>query len=273
MKPYLPFALFSAATLFHPSTGMASIFTVQREITYDVHFSGPDFANASADVRNTYTVGPGSSGTASQTAFYPPYNQGITFFATGGVSVTPGSVPAGTTAVTNMLSVTGPGTYGFDETVLPASSYLDLGVLSSLAVYPYYGVPNLELYSPSNGLLDPGGTWITNVYFPGDWSQASAGDVPGTHALFYLDPLWSISSDFVYNPVINKTLFSAINMNYPGELSYDNGPYPDIVLVGSAVPEPGTGAMFGGVLLCFLIGHYGWTKRRHHRHYARALAA
>lgn len=31
-----------------------------------------------------------------------------------------------------------------------------------------------------------------------------------------------------------------MNTDYPGENSDDDGPYPDVILVGSPVPEPAT---------------------------------
>ena len=157
------------------------------------------------------------------------------------------SAPPGAEEITTTVTATGAGTYGFYEPVpvyngrLSGLDYFP----SPLARFPYNGFSTLEIYSPSSGLLDAGGTWITNIYLPGNWSRAGNADQTGTHLLIDFDPLWVITNDFVYDPATNRTLFSVVNTNYPGPDSYDNGPYPVILLTGPAVPEPGSIGLFG----------------------------
>jgi hypothetical protein len=245
----------------------ADIITTSRTINYDLTLGDiSSFTDAFASVVNTEVIAAGSHGTDTQEAGYASLNTGISFFATGGVSITPTNAPAGQSDITTMITVTGAGTYGFKEPVpvysgkLSALDYFP----SPLARFPYNGSNVLEIFSPSNGLLDPGGTWITNISIPGDWSQASDGDVPHTHFLYDLDPLWNITSDFVYDPALNRTLFSVENDNYPGVDSYDNGPYPVVLLVGSQAPEPASVGMLtvGMIGLAYSVWRKRWTQPR-----------
>lgn len=236
----------------------ADILTTARTIDYNITFSdNAMFTDASANVVNTYTVAPGSSGTDTETGGYATLNTGISFFATGGVSINPLSAPPLTGEVTTTINVTGAGTYGFRESApvfngrLSSVSYFP----SSLARFDYNGFYTLEIFSPSNAFLDAGGIWVTSISLPGDWSKGGNADASGTHLLYDLDPLWTITSNFVYDPIDNRTLFTVENSNYPGPDSYDNGPYPVILLTGSQVPEPGSVGLFGcgGLLLTIVL--------------------
>jgi hypothetical protein len=81
-----------------------------------------------------------------------------------------------------------------------------------------------EAPSGSNLNIQPGVTWQTTVTIPGDWSQASSGDVYGTHFLDYYDPLWTLTRNFVYDPAANETVLSLVNHDYPGAGTDDDGP-------------------------------------------------
>ncbi len=226
----------------------ADILTTARTVDYNITFSdSARFTDAFANVTNTEVIAPGSSGTDTQTGGYASLNTGISFFATGGVSVKPLSASPGTQYITTTIDVTGAGTYGFHEPVpvydgrLSGLSYFP----SPLARFGYQGFYTLEIFSPSNAFLDAGGTWITNISLPGDWSKDGNADATGTHLLYSLDPLWTVTSDFVYDSVSNRTLFSVKNTNFPGPDSYDNGPYPVILLTGAPVPEPASLGLIG----------------------------
>lgn len=226
----------------------AGIITSARTINYQVTFSDrATFADAFATVTNTETIAPGSFGIDTEEGGYAALNTGLTFFASGGVSVSPLSAPAGTSDLTTTINVTGAGTYGFVEPVPVYNGHLSAVTYfpSPLARFPYNGFYTLELLSPSNGLLDPGGTWTTAFSLPGDWSAAGNADATGTHLLYDLDPLWTVTSDFVYDSATNTTLFAVTNTDYPGVDSYDNGPYPVVLLTGAPVPEPGAATLLG----------------------------
>ena len=240
--------LLAMLTIGGASLAHADIFTTTRTVDYSITFSdAATFLDAFANVTNTEVIGPGSFGTDTEMGGYSALNTGITFFATGAVSISPAGAPPGTSEITTTVTATGAGTYGFHEAVpvyngrLAGLNYFP----GPLARFPYNGSSTLEIFSPSDSFLDPGGTFATNIYLPGDWSKAGNADQTGTHLLYSLDPLWTITNDFVYDPATNRTLFSIVNTNYPGADSDDPGPYPVILLTGAAVPEPGSIGLLG----------------------------
>src|SRR4051794_1110791 len=141
---FLP-ALMSLVCIM-PANG--SLILTDRLVEYFVHFNGNTFQGAYADIRSTTTVDPASTGTLTSAGGYPPANQGITYFATGNVSITPASAPAGTTSVTTTVTANGGGTYGFEER-MPAGTGFANPASSTVGVYPYAGFLNLEVFSPT----------------------------------------------------------------------------------------------------------------------------
>ena len=214
----------------------ATVIPTSITIDHSLQF-GPNFSGATWQSNVTITLDAISSGTKDFDLSFWPDNYGLTFFSTGGVTIDQTTAPAGTSSRTVHVMANGTGTFGFHETAGPEadpSSGDPLLVYTSLTTNRQI----LDFGAPSGGYsthLDPGITWTTTTSMPGDWS--ASGVDSGNHYLFVFDPLWTVTSDFVFDPSTNQTLFSLVNTNYPGANSGDNGPYPDFALIGTAVPE------------------------------------
>jgi hypothetical protein len=243
----------------------AGVDYTEVDLLHELNFSTPYFANASWYNTLTLTIAPGSSGSQYFHFDLYPDNQGLTFFATGAVSIDQTAAPPGTASVTLHVTANGAGTFGLHELAPPYYSSGDyVFTPDPLEVYTdtATGRRELDFVAPSGSNLniDAGTTWRTTVSMPGDWSSSSSGNVYGTHVLEGYDPLWTVTSNFVYNRATNQTVFSLVNTNYPGVGTYDDGPYPEFYLVGQAAPEPGQIGLASVGLMLF--GRFLWKQRR-----------
>lgn len=94
------------------------------------------------------------------------------------------------------------------------------------------GAYNLEFAGMGNGLVTPGGTYVSELTLPGNWSSQGVG--VGESQLISLASNWTVTQDFVYNAATNTTAFVAVNSSYVAGTS----PNLDIVLHGSPAPVP-----------------------------------
>jgi hypothetical protein len=220
----------------------ADVITSAFQVDHSVQFATTDFLDAHWASTLTFTIAPNSSGTTDFPLLFWPGNFGITFSSSGKVTLDRSSLPAGTGSDTLKVTASGAGTFQVHETAGPGT--LDSGDPLALFVSMITGRQDLLFQAPSSGetiKLPAGIPWTTNIHISGDWSQASDGDVQGTHKLLFLSPLWTITHDFTYDPLTEQTLLSVFNPSYPGsDAGFPNdGPYPTFGLVGpEAVPEP-----------------------------------
>ena len=89
------------------------------------------------------------------------------------------------------------------------------------------------------------------VALPGNWSVS--GTSPGTHQLLYLNPFWTMDTDFTFDGI--NTIFKAHIDQY-----YDDGNHQsdlNFIIYGSAVPIPGALWLLGSGFLILI----GFRKR------------
>jgi hypothetical protein len=205
--------LFALAAAFiaidHPLQA-ADIDYTEIDVLHQLNFVTPYFTNASWYNTLTLKVAPDPSGSQDFHFDLYPNNEGLTFFATGGVSVDQTSAPAGTASVTLHVTATGAGTVGVHELAPPfySADGFDTSNFDPLQIYTSAKTGRKVLFfeapAGSNLNIRAGVTWQTTVTMPGDWSQTSSGDVNGTHFLDYYNPLWTLTSDFVFDPATTK---------------------------------------------------------------------
>ena len=228
------------ALAFGARSSFGDVIISAFQADHQIDFTKPDFSDAHWASTLTFTVGAGSSGSIDFPLQFWPQNYGLTFTSSGGVTLDQASAPAGTPSDTLHVTANGAGAFQVHETAGAGS--LDSGDPLALFTSTITGRQDLLFQAPSSSstLTVPAGiSWTTNIRIGGDWSEASDGDVQGTHKLLYLDPFWTIQSDFVYLPSSNQTLLSVYNPSYleGGATALDDGPYSTFGLVGST-PEP-----------------------------------
>jgi hypothetical protein len=64
---------------------------------------------------------------------------------------------------------------------------------------------------------------------------------------------WSSQVPAHDRPVADQTLLKLVNTNYAGTNSADDGPYPEVALVGSEVPEPNANLLLCDGLILFAL--------------------
>jgi hypothetical protein len=134
----------------------------------------------------------------------------------------------------------------------PVATPLQGFVFSSIVRSSSLGYHTLEFRGGGNGFLKSGGTFIIDVFLPGDWSSQGTG----TGQVEYVGiggSGFSIQSNFVFDPVLNRTHFGAINTNYIQPASNIN---LDFILHGAAVPEPNGVLLLSSILFCLVARPY-----------------
>jgi hypothetical protein len=214
----------------------AGLINADRDTTFTIAFASDTFSDASVFYNNNMTVnydGTGPTTEPSAVNFLSSLVPG-TFSLSGNATLTGGGPPPSTVD----LSIGAPGwgfSYTADASTTPGQSFLTLGESGGLAT--------LNLSASSSGLLDNGGLFTVEVFIPGNFSVSGTGT--GDHMFNGLDPGFSIAQNFVYNSVIDETIFAVSDPNYQGQSVGLN-----FTLYGAAVvPEPATGALMGmGIL-------------------------
>ncbi len=270
MKTGNRIALFSLCALtLGLRTSFGDVIIDGFQADHHIQFAQPDFSDAHWSSTLTISVAASSRGSIDFPMHFWPENYGLTFSSSGGVRLDQSGAPAGTAADTLQVTANGAGFFQVHETAGPGT--LDSGDPLALFTSTLTGRQDLLFQAPSSSStveLPAGIPWTTNVFINGDWSRASAGNVQGTHVLLYVDPFWSIQSDFVHNAATDQTLLSVYNLSYleGGSTSKDDGPYPTFGLIGP-VPEPGTLALatifFLGIGLAGLRRSKSISRRSH----------
>ena len=114
------------------------------------------------------------------------------------------------------------------------------------------GLHTLEFVGANNGFLKSGGVFDYAVTLPGNWS--TQGTATGDFELLGLNPEFSITKDFTFDPASNTTTLEVLDTHY--DLKHPNVGL-DFVVFGSPVSEPLTPA-----LLLSGLGALGWMRRR-----------
>jgi hypothetical protein len=237
------------------------------QVDHQIEFAQPDFSDAHWSATLTISVAASSSGSIDFPVHFWPENYGLRFSSSGGVTLDQTGAPAGTASDTLHVTASGSGTFQVHETAGPGT--LQSGDPLALFTYPLTGRHDLLFQAPASSAtltLPAGIPWTTNIFIAGNWSQASGGNVQGSHVLLYVDPFWSIRNDFVYDPTTDQTLLSVYNPSYlqGGATSQDDGPYPTFFLVGP-VPEPSTFALTALVFVPIVFANVRNSKRKHAR--------
>ncbi len=251
-----PFTLFIVCVLMLcPRISLGDVIISAFQVDHEIQFTRPDFSDARWSATLTFSVAASSAGTTDFPLKFWPGNYGLSFDSSGGVTLDQASLPAGTASDILHVAANGAGLFQVHETAGPGT--LDSGDPLAVFTSTLTGRQDLLFEAPASSRtvnLPVGIPWTTNIRINGDWSQASDGNVQGTHKLLYLDPFWSIQSDFVYDPSMNETLLSVYNPSYleRGATSQDDGPYPAFGLVGP-VPEPSDFGVTAAGLLAILL--------------------
>lgn len=114
------------------------------------------------------------------------------------------------------------------------------------------GLPTLEFLGNNYGFLKAGGVFDYAVTLPGDWS--TTGTAAGDSELLALNPEFTVTQDFVFDPASNTTTLEVRNTSY--DLSHP-GVGLDFIVFGSPVSEP-----LSSALLMAGLGALGWLGRR-----------
>jgi hypothetical protein len=227
------------ASMLCPQISLGDVIISAFQVDHEIQFAQPDFSDAHWSSTLTFSVAASSSGSSDFSLEFWPGNYGLTFSSSGGVTLDQTSARAGTASDTIHVTANGAGAFHVHETAGPGT--LDSGDPLALFTFSLTGRQDLLFQAPSSSStvkLPVGIPWTTNIRISGDWTQASDGNVQGTHKLLYLGPFWSIQADFVYIPTTKQTLLSVYNPSYleGGATSQDDGPYPTFGLIG---PVPG----------------------------------
>ena len=169
------------------------------------------------------TVAPGSGMSVSNQAFVP---------ATDSISYRAAITGTTDLAITQSWNVT-------------KSSSMTTGVSGS-------GLHYLEFTGNNDGFLKAGGVFDYSVTLPGNWS--TPGTSTGDSQLIGLNPEFTVTKDFVFDPVSDTTTLEVLNTDY--DLSHSNVAL-DFIVFGSPVSEP-----LPSALLLAGLGALGWMGRR-----------
>ena len=93
----------------------ADVIETGVNIDHQLNFTDPYFADATWSTTLTITLAPTSSGSRDFSMLFYPYNNGLTFFSTGSVTIDQTSRPSETASAIVHVSVNGGGTFGFRE--------------------------------------------------------------------------------------------------------------------------------------------------------------
>ena len=125
------------------------------------------------------------------------------------------------------------------------SSSMTTGISSS-------GLHFLEFTGNNDGFLKAGGVFDYSVTLPGNWS--TPGTSTGDSQLVGLNPEFTVTKDFVFDPASDTTTLEVLNEDY--DPAHSNVAL-DFIVFGSPVSEP-----LPPVLMLAGLGALGWMGRR-----------
>jgi len=155
----------------------------------------------------------------------------------------PASLPAGTSAVNGTAFNGGSGgTLNFVYTTANGPDFTSSWTASDIAggyhVLEFGGTGAQGFGGGGSNLVDPGGIFTVELFIQGQWA---IGTTTGDVYLTNIAQGYNVISNFVYNPNLDATVFSASTGSFDG-----TNPSIAFNLVGdqvSPVPEPSTWAM------------------------------
>ena len=222
-----------AGLLFGASTpAWADPIPVERYTYTYVTPGGADFSSSSFVYNNTINFDTGS-GNYSPLLTIRPLATGINIYGQGLTTVTPTSVPDGTTSV-NVVATSPGGSgqgMGFDYNGVASNvsgqTFITFGIVGGRYALTFDG--------GGTGLISTHGRFVTTALIDGDWSAASA------HTSATYSPGYNLNLDFQYDAGSNRTLVGIETTDY----SVD--PHLQFSILGAAVsvPEPVSLAILG----------------------------
>ena len=114
------------------------------------------------------------------------------------------------------------------------------------------GLHTLEFIGNNVGFLKAGGVFDYSVTLPGNWS--TQGTATGDSQLLGVNPQFTVTRDFVFDPRSNTTTLEVLDTHY--DPSHPNVGL-DFIVFGSPVSEP-----LPSTLLMAGLGALGWVSRR-----------
>jgi hypothetical protein len=222
----------------------------QRTTTNAITFADLSFTGASAarSDRMDVIAGVGDSGVFTVTGFRPGFSIAVTSGA--GIAITNLQPADAGGVVRYTTTVVGPLDQNFTQSWTIGASTTGSGTLT-LGVSPG-GLHYLEFFGRNQGFLPQGGTFDYSVSMPGDWSQA--GTATGQAQFLGVNPSFTVTDSFTYDPNTHTTTLRILNTNY--NLAQ---PSTDLhfILWGQPVPEAPTAALLASGLALL-----GWLSRR-----------
>lgn len=202
----------------------------ERDLTFQLSYSDAAFDNASLNRTVELKYLAQAPFTASIITGLNPGGHNFSTFAGGGLSIV-----SDTGTNPHVIGVASDGTagdFGFSYDFPPnsgAGSPFQLGVTG--------GKPTLSF--DFNGVAVGFNTHVSTVtaILPGDWSQA--GTASGDHQFLGVNPAFTLTEDFVYDPGRNITVVQAIDPTYVSGQQINL----EFNLFGGAIPEPATWAL------------------------------
>ena len=134
------------------------------------------------------------------------------------------------------------------------STCLLAGGLAGTAVDTlFFPIDTLKTRAQSQaGFLKAGGVFDYSVTLPGNWS--TQGTATGDSQLLGVNPQFTVTRDFVFDPRSNTTTLEVLDTHY--DPSHPNVGL-DFIVFGSPVSEP-----LPSTLLMAGLGALGWVSRR-----------
>jgi hypothetical protein len=132
---------------------------------------------------------------------------------------------------------------------IASSTSMPIGVSSN-------GLRTLEFIGNNTGFLKAGGIFDYSVTLPGNWSVH--GTATGDSELLALNPEFTVTKDFLFDPLSNTTTLEVLDTHY--DLIHPNVGL-DFIVFGSAVASPVSEPLPSALQLAGL-GALGWVSRR-----------
>jgi hypothetical protein len=208
------------AVLIWTAAAQAAVDVQYRWSQYNLVFPDLTFAGASADYSVTQIWAAAAAG-ESTSPYFNLKTGWADLTAWADSNITYSYVWTGTAQITETLTFSNPSD-------LSGFRYLQYATAATAQAQPsdvswvsrYDNLPLFALEFMGGGSqtnLGIGQPFEVAVHIPGDWSSLGTGT--GQTQFLGIDPAWTITSFFVYDPGLDMTVFSAINQDYVNSTS------------------------------------------------------